>query len=50
MIEHAMHGYAINPDTGRIAQYNELKDSSKGHLWEESNSDEWGRLMMGHQK
>ena len=48
-IHHALHGYAVNPDTGRIAQYPELSQCSEGALWEESNMDEWGRLMNGHQ-
>ena len=47
-IHHALHGYAVNPDTGEIAQYPELSKCSEGKLWEESNMDEWGRLMNGH--
>jgi len=49
MLHHAFHGHAVNPDTGKIAQYPELRKSSEGALWEASNMDEWGRLMKGHQ-
>ena len=48
-MEHALHGHAVNPDTGRIAQYPELSQCSEGELWIESNMNEWGRLMKGHQ-
>ena len=47
-VHQALHGYAVNPDTGKIAQYPELSKCSEGKLWEESNMDKWGRLMNGH--
>ena len=47
-VEHwALHGQAINPDTGKSAEYLELLKSSEGDLWEESNCEEIGRLAQG---
>ncbi|MHA7856378.1 hypothetical protein [Marinobacter shengliensis] len=43
----ALHGTAINPDTGRVAEYHELAASSDGHHWQESNMLEIGRLFQG---
>ncbi|MCK7513578.1 MAG: hypothetical protein MZV70_62525 [Desulfobacterales bacterium] len=44
----ALHGNAVNPDTGRIADYLELSTCSEGALWIESCKDEFGRLCQGH--
>lgn len=30
------HSTALNPDTGLVADYEELSQSSEGHLWKES--------------
>lgn len=47
-IEHwCCHGTAINPDTGRVAEYAELSQSSDGPQWQESNAEEIGRLFQG---
>jgi hypothetical protein len=43
----ALHGTAINPDTGRVAEYPELSRCSDGHHWLKSNTDEIGRLAQG---
>jgi hypothetical protein len=43
----ALHGHAINPDTGRIAEYRELSQCSEGAIWQASNADEIGRLAQG---
>ena len=44
----ALHGHAINPDTGLIAEHAELLKCSDGHHWHASTADEFGRLMKGH--
>ena len=44
----ALHGHAINPDTGAIAEYKELAASSEGHFWQASNAMEIGRLAQGY--
>jgi hypothetical protein len=44
----ALHGHAINPDTGLIAEHAELLKCSDGHHWHASTADEFGRLMQGH--
>ena len=45
----AFHGHAINPDTGKIAEYRELSQCSEGPVWQSSNADEIGRLLaQGH--
>jgi hypothetical protein len=44
---HAMHGTAVNPDTGGIAEYRELSTCSDGALWQASNADEIGRMFQG---
>ena len=44
----ALHGHAINPDTGKIAEYRELSQSSDGAIWENSNCEEIGRLAQGY--
>ena len=38
---------AVNPDTGKLSDYQVLKGSTDGHHWENSNSDEIGRLAQG---
>ena len=38
---------AINPDTGALADYKELRNSSDGDYWTNSCSDEVGRLAQG---
>ncbi|KAI2495548.1 Reverse transcriptase (RNA-dependent DNA polymerase) [Fragilaria crotonensis] len=43
----AFHGHAINPDTGKIAEYRELSQCSDGPIWQASNADEIGRLAQG---
>ena len=43
----ALHGNAFNPDTGKIAEYRELKDCSDGAEWLASCDDEFGRLANG---
>jgi hypothetical protein len=45
---YALHGNAFNPDTGKIAEYPELSQCSQGHLWQESNAEEIGRLAQGY--
>jgi hypothetical protein len=42
-----MHGTAVNPDTGGIAEYKELSTCSDGNLWQASNADEIGRMFQG---
>ena len=44
----ALHGHAINPDTGKIAEYCKLSQSSEGALWQNSNCEEIGRLAQGY--
>jgi hypothetical protein len=44
----AFHGHAINPDTGQIAEYRVLSQSSDGPIWQASNADEIGRLAQGY--
>ena len=41
-------GHAINPDTGKIAEYRELSQSSDGAIWRNSNAKEIGRLAQGY--
>ncbi|KAI2502091.1 Reverse transcriptase (RNA-dependent DNA polymerase) [Fragilaria crotonensis] len=47
MQHYAFHGHAINPDTGKIAEYRELSQCSDGPIWQASNADEIGRLAQG---
>jgi hypothetical protein len=42
-----MHGTAINPDTGKVAEYKELSACSDGTYWDEANGKEIGRLFQG---
>jgi hypothetical protein len=42
-----MHGTAVNPNTGGIAEYKELSTCSDGNLWQASNADEIGRMFQG---
>jgi hypothetical protein len=44
----ALHGNAVNPDTGNIAEYAELSKCSQGDLWRNSNAEEIGRLAQGY--
>jgi hypothetical protein len=44
---YAMHGTAVNPDTGGIAEYKELSTCSDGNLWQASNADEIGCMFQG---
>lgn len=41
-------GHAINPDTGKIAEYRELSQSSDSAIWRKSNAEEIGRLAQGY--
>ena len=41
-------GHAINPDTGKIAEYRELSQCSDGAIWRQSNAEEIGRLAQGY--
>ena len=43
----AFHGTAVNPDTGHVAEYDELSKCSEGAQWIQSNTEEWGRLAQG---
>ena len=43
----ALLGSAVNPDTGKIAEYKELSQCSEGPLWQASNAEEIGRLTQG---
>jgi hypothetical protein len=43
----AMHGTAMNPDTGRTAEYKELSRCSDGEHWKTSNAEEIGRMFQG---
>jgi hypothetical protein len=38
---------AVHPDTGKLAEYQQLRTSSEGHLWEHSCALEMGRLAQG---
>jgi hypothetical protein len=42
-----MHGTAINPDTGSVAEYKALSKSSDGPLWAAANMEEIGRMFQG---
>jgi hypothetical protein len=42
-----MHGTAINPDTGVIAEYRKLGTCSDGAHWQASNDEEIGRMFQG---
>jgi hypothetical protein len=46
--ESALHGNAFNPDTGEIAEYPELAQSTDGPLWQQSNIEEIARLAQGY--
>ena len=47
-LESALHGNAFNPDTGEIAEYPELAQSSDGPFWQQSNIEEIARLAQGY--
>jgi len=44
---HALHGNAFNPDTGELAEYAELSQSSDGAFWRAANTTEIHRLAQG---
>ncbi len=44
----ALHGNAFNPDTGELAEYKELSQSSDGELWRAANAMEIHRLAQGN--
>ena len=46
--EYALHGNAFNPDTGKLAEYKELSQSSDGPVWIEGSCEEIGRLFQGY--
>ena len=46
-IHYCLHGSAINPDTGKSAEYRELLKSSASPLWAAANGNEIGRLFQG---
>ena len=43
----ALQGNALDPDTGKLAQYKELAQCSEGKLWQRGKSLEIGRLAQG---
>jgi hypothetical protein len=43
----ALHGTAINPDTGQSAEYRELAKCSDGAKWIAANDEEIGRMCSG---
>ena len=45
--QYACLGSAVNPDTGKIAEFRELSQCSEGALWQASNAEEIGRLTQG---
>ena len=48
MVAHwTLHGTAINPDTGKVAEYEELSKFSDGTEWIKSNTEEFCRLAQG---
>jgi hypothetical protein len=47
---YALLGNAFNPDTGQLADYQELSQCSDGQLWQQSNIEEIARLAQGHGK
>ena len=47
-LHYACLGNAVNPDTGKIAEFRELSQCSEGDLWQASNhAEEIGRLTQG---
>ncbi len=43
----AMHGTAMHPETGMVAEYKALSESSDGLEWKASNTEEIGRMFQG---
>jgi hypothetical protein len=39
---------AVNPNTGRLSEYTELKNSSEEERWKIAFCKEWGRLFQGY--
>jgi hypothetical protein len=46
----ALYGNAFNPDSGQIAEYQELRNCSEGPFWQASCAKGFGRLLQGHGK
>ena len=46
-LQHGTSATAINPDTGKAAEYKELRTSTVGQQWELAMSKELGRLFQG---
>jgi len=44
----ALHGNAFNLDTGELAEYKELSQSSNGNLWQAANTTEIHQLAQGN--
>jgi len=44
----ALHGNTFNPNTGELAEYKELSQSSDGHLWQTANTTKIHCLAQGH--
>jgi len=44
----AFHGNALNLDTGKLAEYKELSQSSDGNLWRATNAIEIHQLAQGN--
>jgi hypothetical protein len=42
-----MHGTAVNPDNGGIADYKELSTCRDNNLWQASNADEFRCMFQG---
>ena len=46
-VEHALHGTAMNPDTGSTVEYNQLQNCSDKQLCQDSCLEEMGRIFQG---
>jgi len=46
--EYSLHSNAFNPNTGKLAEYNELSHSSDGAMWQVSKAMEIHQLAQGH--
>jgi hypothetical protein len=47
---YALHGNAINPDTGLVAAYDELAKSGEGPLWVEGCAMKWADYFVDEEK